>query len=172
MIYRYSSTPFGAKLIVKNMSAQYLKMTDESYLPLFITGIALEEVNSGEVNMSELYAKIDDSFKRLTPLSYNESLYGKKDFNLDSKYIQRRDQAESLLRWVSSRATKERLKFTCEIFATPILELGDKVKVYDPNRGYYASNTVYGNKTFVINSISYSTDVSGPKMNVGMIEVG
>ena len=172
MIYKYDSTPFGAKLIVKNMSAQYLKMTDESYLPLFITGIALEEVNSGEVNMSSLYSKIDDSFKRLTPLSYNESLYGKKDFNLDSKYIQRRDQAESLLRWVSARATKERLKFTCEIFATPILELGDKVKVYDPNRGYYASNTAYGNKTFVINSISYSTDASGPKMNVGMIEVG
>jgi len=77
-----------------------------------------------------------------------------------------------LLRWIASKATRQRLKISCEIFATPILELGDKIKIYDHNREYYISNPSFGDRTFVITSIGYSTSEAGPKMNIALTEVG
>jgi hypothetical protein len=59
-----------------------------------------------------------------------------------------------------------------EVFANPLLELGDKVKVYDKSRGYYEQNADFGNKTFTVSAITYSVSDSGPTMNVDLIEVG
>ena len=59
-----------------------------------------------------------------------------------------------------------------EIFPNPLLELGDKIKIYDKARGYNQDNEAFGTRTFTISSISYSVSDSGPSMNIGLLEVG
>lgn len=59
-----------------------------------------------------------------------------------------------------------------EVFNNPLLELGDKVKIYDKSRGYYEGNDNFGAKTFVISAISRSVGPTGPSMNITVTEVG
>jgi hypothetical protein len=59
-----------------------------------------------------------------------------------------------------------------EIFENPLIELGDKVKIYDKSRGYYEGNSNFGDKTFVVSSIAHSVSPSGPSMTVSIVEVG
>lgn len=60
-----------------------------------------------------------------------------------------------------------------EMMPNPLIELGDKVKVFSADRGYRAANSAaFGNKTFVVSEINRSVTTEGPQMNVTLIEVG
>jgi len=59
-----------------------------------------------------------------------------------------------------------------EIYANPLIEVGDKVKVYSKERGYTESNSQFGQKTFVITDISHDVSPENKKMSVTIVEVG
>jgi hypothetical protein len=59
-----------------------------------------------------------------------------------------------------------------EIFPNPLLELGDKIKIYDKTRGYNENNELFGEKTFTISSISHNNSSSGPTMSIELTEIG
>jgi hypothetical protein len=172
MVKTYRPTAFGAKLIVANTAAGPILLTLENNTPLYIVGVVLEELSSGSVTMEEMYDRIDEKRKKIVAKEFNKSVFGSQTFTLDSQYIQSIGQASNLMQWVIRNCSRQRLKLNMEIFPNPLLELGDKVKVYDKTRGYNENNELFGQKTFVISSISHSVESSGPTMSVQLIEVG
>lgn len=173
MIQSQRYTAFGAEIVVVNTSNTAIALTEESDLPLFILGPQLEELSTGDTNVADFYEKIDDDGKRATDVAYNKSLYGNKGFNIDSPYIQSVTQSKNLLRWILRNCNRQRFKISMEMMPNPLIELGDKVKVFSADRGYRAANSAaFGNKTFVVSEINRSVTTEGPQMNVTLIEVG
>lgn len=172
LIKKYTPSPFGAKLVVANISGGALNLGTDSNLPLYIVGIALEELNSGTVTAKEAYEKTEKDKLRQTERERNISIYGNQTFSLDSQYIQSLAQARSMMQWILKYCSRQRIKLTMEIFENPLIELGDKVKIFDKSRGYYINNSNFGEKTFVVSSISRSVSNGGPSMTLTLTEVG
>lgn len=173
LIKKYDATAFGAKLTVVNTSFSATSIGATNPLaPLYIVGIPLQEIHSGNVSMEDLDEITDDDKRRSTKRQINASIYGAQSFSLESNFIQSIYQARSLMRWISQYCSRQRLKLSVEIYPNPLLELGDKVRLFDKSRGYYIGNENYGDKTFTISSISHNISSNGPSMNIEMIEVG
>lgn len=169
-IKSYEATSFGAKLTIVNSSGGPTTLGSDSNLPLYIVGISAEEINTGTVSMKDFYDITQDDKKRVTEREKNISIYGSQSFTLDSQYIQSMDHARDLMRWISKHCNRSRIKLSIETFANPIIELGDKVKIFDKSRGY--SQSQFGPKTFVVSSISHNVSPAGPATSISLIEVG
>jgi hypothetical protein len=173
LIKKYEPNAFGAKLVVANISGGAVRLGADATLPLYIVGIALEELSSGTVAAKDLYENNEEDKLRQTEREKNISIYGAQTFSLDSQYIQSLSQARSMMQWVFRYCSRQRIKLTMEIFENPLIELGDKVKIYDKSRGYYQGNKpAFGDKTFVVSSISHSVSSRGPSMSISIVEVG
>lgn len=172
LIKRYKPTPFGAKLVVANISGGAVALGADRLLPLYIIGIALEELSTGIITAKELYEQTEEDKLRQTERERNISIYGEQTFSLDSQYIQTISQARSMMRWVLKYCSRQRIRLSMEVFENPLIELGDKVKIFDKSRGYYIKNDNFGDKTFVVSSISRSVSSNGPSMSVTLTEVG
>jgi hypothetical protein len=172
MVKYLKANAFGAEIQVTNTSGGTIRLSEDSTLPLYIFGIKLEELSTGNVKMEDIDETDNEGNKRITTLQKNKALYGEKGFSLDSRFIQSQSQARSLFKWISSAASRQRTVLELEVFTNPLLELGDKVKVVAKDRGYYENNTIFGNKTFIVSDISYSVSESGPEMKIKLIEVG
>ncbi len=172
LIKNYSPTPFGAKIVVVNISGGALTLGAQSKLPLYIVGIGLEELSTGRVTAKDMYNKNNEDDLRKTDREKNISIYGDQTFSLDSQYIQDLSQARSMMQWVLKYCGRQRLKLSMEVFENPLIELGDKVKVFDKSRGYFIQNSNFGQKTFVVSSVSRSVNNSNVAMIISLTEVG
>lgn len=176
-IIKKDFTSMGAELIVLNTVNEPISLGENSSLPLYIIGTQIEEITKGEVSMDSFYDKTDEYGKKKILLSFNKSLYGEKTFNFSSDFIQSIGQANDMMGWVIKNCNRERFKMSMEIMFNPLLELGDKVKVFSSSRGYYEGynnqeNTAFGNKTFIVSEINHSISTSGVSTNISIIEVG
>ena len=171
-VKNYESTSFGAKLTLVNSSGGAITLGDSSDLPIYIVGISAEEINTGTVSMKDYYDMTQNDKKRTTDREKNISIYGSQSFTLDSQYIQSISHARDLMRWISKHCDRARIKLSIETFANPIVELGDKVRVFDKSRGYNQANDKFGPKTFVVSSISHNVSAAGPSTTLDLIEVG
>jgi hypothetical protein len=95
--------------------------------------------------------------------------YGKNEFSIDSSYIQSNDEATSLMEWLISKIMKPRKSIGVSIFANPTIQLGDLVSIDYSEKN--AATVVDPNKKFVVYSIEYRKDGSGPMMTVYLSEV-
>jgi len=172
MVKSAEFTAFGAEVVVANTSNTAIALSEDLNLPLYIYAPQLEELSTGNVGLTEIFEKIDDDGKKITDLQFNKSVYGIKGFNIDSMYIQNPSQARSLVRWIIRNCSRQRFKISAEVFANPLLELGDKVRVFSLDRGYRIENAKFGNKTFVVSEINRSVTQEGPSMKVTLVEVG
>ena len=172
LVKRYRPNPFGAKLVLVNISGGAIRLGSDAKLPLYIVGIGLEELSSGTVTAKDLYESSEEDKLRQTERERNISIYGDQTFSLDSQYIQTLSQARSMMRWVLKYCNRQRIKLTMEVFENPLIELGDKVKIFDKSRGYYKGNPRFGDKTFVVSSIAHSVTSGGPSMTLTLVEVG
>ena len=77
-----------------------------------------------------------------------------------------------MLKWIIQNCSRQRMRISLETLANPLIELGDKVKIFSKQRGYYEDNSNFGKKTFVVSDISYNLSSDGPQMNLTLIEVG
>lgn len=167
-----SYTAFGARLVVANTSSGPIMLGPDSNLPLYIIGVGLEELGAGSISIEDTYNKIDEEKRRVTEREKNLAVYGSQTFNIDSQFVQNISQAQNMVDWIIRYCGRQRLKMSMEILPNPLIELGDRVRIYDPSRGYFAGNSVFGERTFVVSSISHSISNSGPSMSVDIIEVG
>lgn len=172
LIKKYSPTAFGAKLVVANISGGAVRLGSDTNLPLYIIGIGLEEISTGKISAKDVFKQSDTDKLRQTERERNISIYGQQTFSLDSQYIQSYAQAQSMMQWVLRYCSRQRIQLSMEIFENPLIEVGDKVKIFDKSRGYYMDNELFGPRTFIVSSISRSVSNSGPSMNVVVTEVG
>jgi hypothetical protein len=157
-----------------------------TFNPLSILGLTLTNDTQNDLTVDDYFAKRSDlSDTEYVPdsLFNNPSLareayidiknsrvtYGKKDFSLDSIYIQTHDAANNIMGWVIKKIMRPRRSIGVEVFGLPILQLGDIVEIeYDVDG---INQIAAGDTRFVVYSIENVVDPDGPTMNVYLSEV-
>jgi hypothetical protein len=97
--------------------------------------------------------------------------YGKKEFNIDSDYIQSQDAADSLMSWLANKVITPRLSLGIKMFANPTLQLGDIVTIDYKSIDSEIDEIVDENTRFVVYNIEYSRSIDGPEMTIYVSEI-
>jgi hypothetical protein len=157
-----------------------------TFNPLTILGLTLTNDTQNELTVDDYFSKRSDlsdtefvsdslfnnpSIARDAYIDVKNSriTYGKKDFSLDSIYIQTHDAANNIMGWIIKKIMRPRRSVGVEVFGLPILQLGDIVEIeYDVDG---VNQIAAGNTRFVVYSIENNVDASGPTMSVYLSEV-
>jgi hypothetical protein len=177
---------YGAEFLIFNATDTFLFMDETVGNYLRIQGITFTQDSRHELTVDEYFNKRSDFSDPIikednTVLSPNKQkelfndiknsriTYGKNEFSIDSSYIQSNDEATSLMEWLISKIMKPRKSIGVSIFANPTIQLGDLVSIDYSEKN--AATVVDPNKKFVVYSIEYRKDGSGPMMTVYLSEV-
>jgi hypothetical protein len=160
----FETSSNGATFWLYNTSNGPINLDDASGTPLWISGFQLKQVSPGNIQSGKLLEKedydksIDDIYES------NRKLYGKQELQLSGEFINNREQAEKIARWVITKLKKERKTISLSIFPNPILKLGDKVGIA------YDAKYFNDEKSYSITSISHSISSTGPTMSIELQE--
>ena len=181
----YYGSPYGAEFLLFNTTDTIISLETENAGGLKIQGITFTQESNNELTVDEFYAKksdlsspvVENGIVASSPLSIKEkyqdiknsrTTYGRNEFTIEAPYIQSRDSANSLMKWVADRIMKPRTSIGLDVFAIPILQLGDIVQVdYSAND----VNQVSPSSRFVVYQIDYSRQNAGVSMSVYLSEV-
>jgi hypothetical protein len=189
VISGFSAGAYGAEFLVFNATDTVLNLDSTSGNYLRILGVALTQQSSHELTVDEYYSKksnlSDPQFKEgaliYSPVKIKEEYQdikfsritnGRKEFSLNTPYIQSKDAADEMMGWITQRVMKPRKSVGLNLFAMPILQLGDIVNIeYTSNIG--VDEILPSSSRFVVYSIEYSRTIDGgPEMLVYLSEVG
>lgn len=175
---------YGAEFLVFNTTDKAISLDESTGNYLRILGVTFTQQSSAEL-------RVDDFFKRRANFSdpivsdntirspiiadkiYDDILesrkrYGKKEFMIESEYIQSEDQANDLMEWIMSKTLRKRLKVGVKVFGTPHLQLGDIVSInYKRNDIFYVDTS----KQFVVQSISHARKLEDRTTELILVEV-
>jgi hypothetical protein len=182
----YYGGSYNAEFLVFNATDTVLLLDNSTENALQIQGIAFTQDSLNELTVDEFFNKKSDlsnpavsnglvvSSPTLFTKKYQEIkntriTYGRKEFVIESPYIQSRDAADKLMLWLSEKVMKPRKSLGVKVFATPIIQLGDILKVSYVEDG--VSQTGFSSGRFVVYQIDYSRDSSGPTMDIYLSEV-
>lgn len=165
----FKSTSFGASFWIYNTSSGIVKIGEGAELPIFISGIALKKVSGSTIKISQFIDKQTEKEYQNNTVNINRRLYGSQSVDISGDYLNNSNEAENLAEWIAKYATQEKIKITASIFPNPLLQLGDKVKVFYKKKGYTTADI--GDKTYILSSISYVANENGIEMNVELREM-
>lgn len=166
----FSASSYGADFWVFNTSRASINLGGETKMPLIISGVAINKINSGEVTLTEYISKrLGDDSDRKSLIEKNRAKYGTNNVSVSGEYLNSLSQADNLLQWIVENASKEKKVLNAEIFPNPLFEIGDKVRVFYPEMQYNISNQK--DKVYYVHAIGYSVDGNGPKMNISVREI-
>jgi hypothetical protein len=175
---------YGAEFMIFNATDTALSLDETTGNYLRIQGVTFTQESNGELTVDEYYSKnsslsdptIEGSNVVVSPFKINKEYediklsrmtYGKKDFSIQTAYIQTQDQANSLMKWLLSKIVKPRKSIGVKIFANSTIQLGDIVSVK------YTKDNIQKitNDRYVVYYIEYSKGTEGPDMTVYLSEV-
>jgi len=175
---------YGAEFMIFNATDTALSLDETTGNYLRIQGVTFTQESNGELTVDEYYSKnsslsdptIEGSNVVVSPFKINKEYediklsrmtYGKKDFSIQTAYIQTQDQANSLMKWLLSKIIKPRKSIGVKIFANSTIQLGDIVSVK------YTKDNIQkiANDRYVVYYIEYSKGTEGPDMTVYLSEV-
>jgi len=178
---------YGAEFLIFNHTDTALSLDSSSGNYLRIQGVTFTQQANHELTVDQYFQKksnfadpkfISNSFvespvdakKEYQDIKLTRISEGKKDFSVEAPYIQTQAHAERLMDWLTDKIMKPRKSVGVRIFPMPTLQLGDIVQIdyLNKNNFYEVSNP---EDKFVIYSISYSKDSSGPSMELFLSEV-
>ena len=183
----FEANAYGAEFLVFNSTDALMSVGTNSYNFLNILGIAFTQDGSNTLTVDDYFKKksnfSDPELKSdgtvMNPIfqkriydqiKMSRMSYGKNDFAIESDYIQNQDMAEDLMGWVIDKLMTPKKSIGIELFATPILQLGDIVSIdYKnvDNLDLVASNS----DRFIVYNIEYKRSNSGPEMTIYLSEV-
>ena len=183
----FVASAYGAEFLVFNHTDTALSLDSSSGNYLRIQGITFTQESDHELTVDGYFQKksnfadpkfLSSSFvespvdakKEYTDIKLTRISEGKKDFSLEAPYIQTQSHAERLMDWLTSKIMKPRKSVGLRIFAMPTLQLGDIVQINYTSKNNF-NELADPNTQFVVYSISYSRDSSGPSMEVFLSEV-
>ena len=183
----FSAGAYRAEFLVFNATDTALNLDSTSGNYLRILGITFTQQSQHELTVDEYYRKKSDLSnpeftldtlvrspqkvsKDYTDIKLSRMTYGKKQFSITAPYVQTQDDAENLMQWLTTKIMKPRRAIGIKVFGMPILQLGDIVKV-DYTNELGVNEVASADSRFVIYSIEYSRDDSGPGMTVYLSEV-
>ena len=172
--------------MVFNATDTALSLDETSGNYLRIQGITFTQQSDNNLTVDEYFNKnsltsnpqfvadklISNPFKfkqDYQDIKLSRMTYGKKDFSLDTPYIQSQDEASSLMKWIVDKTAKPRRSIGVKMFAIPTIQLGDIVSLdYKENNIDMAANP---NNRFVVYNIDFSRNSDGPDMTIFLSEV-
>ena len=177
---------YGAEFMIFNATDTALSLDSGSGNYLRIQGVTFTQENNNELTVDKFFTKNSDfsnpSFngenivtspikasKDYQDIKVSRMTYGTREFSLETQHIQTEDAATELMSWLVSKISKPRKSVGLKVFSMPIVQLGDIVTID------YVQNGI--NKTgdpetqYVVYSIDYSKNSSGPDMTVYLSEV-
>ena len=181
----FNGNAYGAEFLVFNTTDTVVNLDETSGNYLRIQGVSFTQESTHDLTLDEHFNKRADfsnpslAGTSLSPtaekqtyidLMNSRSVYGRKEFSLQSPYIQDSGTAEKLMDWMVTRILKPRRSVGLQIFAMPTIQLGDIVQITyaDKNSLNQISDS---SARFIVYSIEYSKDGNGPSMNVYLSEV-
>ena len=177
---------YGAEFLIFNATDTQLNLDETSGNYLRIQGITFTQQSSNQLTVDEYFNKnslesnpqfvsdrlISNPFKfkqDYQDIKLSRMTYGKKDFSLDTQYIQSQDEATGLMKWIIEKTSKPRKSLGVRIFSIPTIQLGDIVTLdYVENNVSMASNS---QSRFVVYNIDFSRSSNGPDMTLFLSEV-
>jgi hypothetical protein len=182
----FNPTPYGAEFIIFNNTDRWLSIGSGTGNPLSIIGLTLTNDTQNELTVDDYFAKRSDlsdtefvsdslfnnpSLARESYIDIKNSrmTYGKKDFSLDSIYIQTQDAANNIMGWIIKKIMRPRRSVGIQVFGMPIIQLGDIVEIEYDAEGINQISA--GDTRFVVYSIETNVDAEGPTMSVYLSEV-
>ena len=169
IIKNFKYTSFGADFWIYNTSGTSVRLDTESATPMYLSGVVLNNLGSGSVEISEYIDSIDVDERRNEELQINRRLYGDQSISISGQYISSIKTARSLAKWVAKKSSREKTIIDAEIFPNPLLQIGDKIKVFYKDRGYSVEQN--GDKTYVLANINYVASGSDLIMRVQLREM-
>jgi len=178
---------YGAEFLIFNATDTALSLDETTGNYLRIQGVTFTQESQHQLTMDEFFNKNSDfsnpdiSGSNLikSPIKYDNNFkdikvsrmtYGKKDFSLQTPYIQTQDDANNLMEWIVNKVIKPRRSVGLKIFAIPTLQLGDIVSVdYIDNLGIKQISS--SENRFVVYNIEYAKTSAGPDMTIYLSEV-
>jgi len=164
----FVGTSWGASFWIYNTARNIVPIGQGADFPIFISGFPLRKINQGTVSIGDHLLDNDINVAN-NELEVNRRLYGDSSVNISGEYISNYSVAQDLAEWVARYASKEKIQIDASIFPNPLLQLGDKIKVFYKARGY--TNSQIGDKTYVLSGIDYSINESGIQMSVSLREM-
>jgi hypothetical protein len=186
VISGFRAGSYGAEFLIFNATDTALSLDETSGNYLRIQGITFTQQSDNNLTVDEYFNKnslesnpqfvsdrlISNPFKfkqDYQDIKLSRMTYGKKDFSLDTIYIQSQDEASSLMKWMVEKTTKPRKSLGVKIFSIPTIQLGDIVSLdYQENGISMAASTA---SRFVVYNIEFTRNSDGPDMTLFLSEV-
>jgi hypothetical protein len=180
--------PYSAEFMVFNSTDSVLVLDGSEGNYLRLQGITFTQQATHELTVDEYFSTRSSLSDPQTPTGsslvasplkeaqeYNRirnsrSAYGKKEFTLESRYIQNQDMANSLMEWITGKIMKPRKSVGVSVFSMPTLQLGDIVNI-DMKDENGVDQIAPSTSRFVVYQIDYSKSSQGPEMSVYLSEV-
>lgn len=177
---------YGAEFLVFNTTDAPLSLDETSGNYLRVQGITFTQQSDNNLTVDEYFNKnslvsnpqfvadklISNPYKfkqDYQDIKLSRMTYGKKDFAIDTMYIQSQDEASNLMKWLIEKVTKPRRSLGVQIFSIPTIQLGDIVTLdYKENDISMASDPA---NRFVVYNIEFARNSDGPSMTVFLSEV-
>ena len=181
----FYDNPYGAEFLIFNNTDTVLALDESTGNYLRILGVTFTQSSENDVTVDEYFSEkgnlSNSELVSSTNLSKNKKVfqdiknsrttYGKKEFSFTSPYIQSKEAAEKILGWTIEKINRPRKAIGLSIFANPLIQLGDIVEIeYFDNDGTDILGT--DGSQFVVYSIEYQKQSSGPSMTLHLSEVG
>jgi hypothetical protein len=177
---------YGAEFLIFNATDTFLFLDETVGNYLRIQGITFTQDSRYELTVDNYFEKtsnfanpqLKEDMTILSPntqkqmyadIKTSRLTYGRNQFSLDSMYIQSADAANNLMKWIVSKIMKPRKSVGVSIFANPAIQLGDIISIeYSDSLGEVAFEP---EKRFIVYSIDYKRDISGPSTTLYLSEV-
>jgi hypothetical protein len=188
----FTANAYGAEFMIFNTSDSTINLDSTSGNYLRIQGVTFTQQSDQELTVDEYMKKSSDfnsiSFgsnglsavteakNTLSQIKDSRITYGRKDFVLAAPYIQSQDSANNMMEWIISKIMKPKRMLGIKIFANPLIQIGDMIKVdykekSDPN-DLTGQNVISDtNSSYVVYHLEYSKSVNGPEMTIYVSEV-
>jgi len=183
----FQADSYGAEFLIFNATDKALVLDETTGNYLRIQGVTFTQDTTQELTVDEYFRKkgnlSDPEFigntnttsslvekEKYNQIKLSRMTYGKKEFSIETPYIQTQDDAYSLMGWIVNKTMKPKKSIGANIFAIPILQLGDIVTLdYKNIDGIDMVSP--STSRFIIYNIEYSRNINGPSMTVYLSEV-
>jgi hypothetical protein len=178
---------YGAEFLVFNNTDTVISLDETTGNYLRILGVTFTQNSDKVLTLADFFNKnsslsdVDNldrnpigspirANKKYYNIQSSRAAYGVSSFAIDAKYIQNIDAANELMEWVIDKTIRPRKSIGVEVFGGSVIQLGDIVTI-----NYTDSNEVdlitSKDKRFVVYSIEYSRNSSGPSSTIYLSEV-
>jgi len=182
-VSNFTPTPYGAEFMLFNTTDAPLIMNSSTGNYLRINGITFTAESNEELTVDEYFDLINDYSQYsssglpkntsniqndLSLIKNSRNIYGKKEFSIESPYIQGRDMAYDMMGWMIQKIKKPKLAVSVDVFGLPIIQLGDIIEI-----DYQSNNNIDipRSSRFVVYCINHSANDSEISQKIYLSEV-